>query len=54
MRRTTKALLFFSILSLCVLGAIFSPKETAKDREPKTQVMPVKNNQPHRPARLRV
>jgi hypothetical protein len=54
MRQGTKASLLFCALLLCALGAVFSPKEPAKDREPKTQVMPVNNQRPHRGIWLRV
>ena len=55
MTRTIKAALLFSILSLCALAAIFSPKEAAKnERDPRTQVVPVINHQPHRGFWLRV
>jgi hypothetical protein len=54
MTRTIKALLLFSVFSLCVLGAIFSPKEKREDRERPTQVVPVNNHQSRRDIGLRV
>jgi len=54
MTRTIKASLLFSILALCALGVIFSPKAGAPDRDSKTQVVPVNNRQPHRGVWLRV
>jgi hypothetical protein len=54
MTRTVKAALVLLILSLCALGAIFSPKETIKEREPNTWLVPVNNVQPQRGVWLRV
>jgi hypothetical protein len=54
MTRTIKAALFFSLLSLCTLAAVFSPREPAKERDSKTQVTPVNNHQRHRGIWLRV
>jgi hypothetical protein len=54
MSRTIKTALLFVVFSLCTVAAVFSPKETAPDRESKTQVIPVKNHQRHRGVWLRV
>jgi hypothetical protein len=54
MRRTLKSALLVVILSVCVMGAWFSPHELARDREQKTRVVPVNNAQPHRRIWLRV
>jgi hypothetical protein len=55
MKLTTKAALLFLSVMLCVLGAILSPKRTAKEeRDSHTQVVPVNNHQPHRGIWLRV
>jgi hypothetical protein len=54
MRQRTKASFLFCALLLCALGAAFSPGEPEKDREPKTQVMPVHNERPFRGVWLRV
>jgi hypothetical protein len=54
MRRTIKSALLVVILSVCVLGAFFSPHEVSRDREQKTRVVPVNNAQPHRRIWLRV
>jgi hypothetical protein len=48
MRHTVKTAILFCALSLCIFGAIFSPREPVKDREPATQLQPVNNRQPHR------
>ena len=48
MKRATKILMVAMCVSLCVGGAIFSVKENAKDSRPKTKVVPVNNDQPHR------
>ena len=54
MRRTIKSVLLFVALAICVLGALFSPQQVRRDREPKTRVVPVNNVQPHRTVWLRV
>src|SRR5436305_14285781 len=49
MKPTTKATLLFVCLMVCALGAILSPKETAKEeRDSHTQVVPVNNSHRHR------
>jgi hypothetical protein len=54
MRRTIKSALLVVILSICVVGALFSAHEVSRDREQKTRVVPVNNAQPHRRIWLRV
>jgi hypothetical protein len=54
MRRTIKSALLVVILSVCVVGALFSRHELARDRDQKTRVVPVNNAQPHRRIWLRV
>jgi hypothetical protein len=54
MTRTVKVVFVLLTFSLCVLGAIFSPKAKLEDREQRTHLVPVNNPQPHRPAWLRV
>jgi hypothetical protein len=54
MTRTIKAALLVSLLSLCALAAVFSPREPARERDSKTQVTPVNNHQRHRGIWLRV
>ncbi|HEX8897921.1 MAG TPA: hypothetical protein VF751_04430 [Chthoniobacterales bacterium] len=55
MKLTTKAALLFFCVMLCALGAVLSPRESAKDdRDSRTQVVPVNNHQPHRGIWLRV
>jgi len=55
MKPTTKATLLFVCLMVCALGAILSPKETAKEeRDSHTQVVPVNNSQRHRGIWLRI
>lgn len=50
----TKAAILFVCALLCTLGLIFSPKENAPESFPDTQLLPVKNQQPHRGIWLRV
>jgi hypothetical protein len=38
----------------CLLGVLLAPREIAPEREPKTNVVPVKNAEPHRSIGLRV
>jgi hypothetical protein len=52
--RTIKAALLLIILSLCALGAVFAPREPARERDSKMRVTPVNNHQPHRGIWLRV
>jgi hypothetical protein len=54
MRRTIKSVLLFVALAICVLGALFSPEQIRRDREPRTHVVPVNNAQPHRTVWIRV
>jgi hypothetical protein len=54
MTRTVKVALVLLTFSLCLLGAIFSPKAKLEDREQRTHLVPVNNPQPHRPAWMRV
>jgi hypothetical protein len=55
MKLTTKAALLFLCFMLCALGAVLSPKGTARDeRDSHTQVVPVKYHQRHRGIWLRV
>jgi len=55
MKLTTKAALLFLCFMVCALGAILSPKGTAKEeRDSHTQVVPVNNHQRHRNVWLRV
>ncbi|MEY2571936.1 MAG: hypothetical protein QOJ87_149 [Verrucomicrobiota bacterium] len=54
MTRTIKAALLVSLLSLCALAAVFSPREPVRERDSKTQVTPVNNHQRHRGIWLRV
>jgi hypothetical protein len=48
MRRSIKAAFLLLVFSVCALGVVFSPKGTAKEREPETQLLPVNNRAPHR------
>ena len=54
MTRMIKAAVLLMCFLVCTLGAFFSPKGSAPDRETKTQILPVNNRQPHRGAWLRV
>jgi hypothetical protein len=54
MKATTKAGLLFFCFLLCGFGAVLAPKETAKGRDSRRQVVPVNNHQPHRGVWLRV
>jgi len=55
MKLTTKAALLFLCFMVCALGAVLSPKGTAKDeRDSHTQVVPVNNSHRHRAIWLRV
>jgi len=54
MNRSAKILVLLVSLSLCAIGGILSPKENAKESEPKTQIVPVNNQQPQRNNWLRV
>jgi len=55
MNATTKAALLFFCFLICALGAILSPKGTAKEkRDSRTQVVPVNNSQRPRGIWLRV
>ena len=55
MKLTTKAALLFLCFMVCALGAVLSPKGTAKDeRDSHTQVVPVNNSHRYRGIWLRV
>jgi hypothetical protein len=54
MRRIIKSALLLVVLAVCVLGALFSPQQIRRDREPATHAVPVKNAQPKRGVWLRV
>jgi hypothetical protein len=54
MRRVIKSALLVVILSVCVLGALFPPREVSREREHNRRVVPVNNAQPHRHIWLRV
>jgi hypothetical protein len=54
MRRTIKSGLLVVAVAVCLLGVVMAPRQIAPEREPKTQVVPVKNVQPHRSIGLRV
>jgi hypothetical protein len=54
MTRTIKAAILFICISTCALAVVFSPRETASETLPQTQILPVKNQQPHRGIWLRV
>ena len=54
MTRIIKAVVLVICLSLCALGAIFSPAEHAEDTASKPQFVPVRNAQPARGIWLRV
>jgi hypothetical protein len=54
MRRMIKSALLLVVLAICVLGALFSPQQVRRDREPNTNLVPVNNAQPHRKMWLRV
>jgi hypothetical protein len=54
MNRSAKILVLLVSLSLCAIGGILSPKENAKESEPKTQIVPVNNHQSQRGVWLRV
>jgi hypothetical protein len=52
--RTIKAALLLILFSLCALGAVFAPREPARERDSKMHATPVNNHQPHRGIWLRV
>jgi hypothetical protein len=54
MRRTTKSGLLVMAVAACLLGVLLAPREIAPEREPKTQVVPVRNAHPYRSLGLRV
>ena len=54
MRPTTKAALLFLCFLLCAVGAALSPNETTSELQPKRDLVPVNNQQPHRGVWLRV
>jgi hypothetical protein len=54
MNRTAKILTVLVCFSLCAAGAVFSPKDSAKGGESKTQMVPINNHQPQRGIWLRV
>jgi hypothetical protein len=54
MNRSAKILALLICISLCTIGVLLSPKQTAKDGESKTQIVPVNNQQSHRGVWLRV
>jgi hypothetical protein len=54
MTRTIKAAVLLMCFLVCALAAFFSPKDTAKDTETRTHVVPVNNQQSHRGIWLRV
>jgi hypothetical protein len=54
MTRTIKAAVLLMCFLVCAVAALFSPKDTAKDTETRTQLVPVNNQQSHRGIWLRV
>ena len=47
MNAATKILIIGCCIFLCGVGALLSSKENAKGVEPKSQIAPVINRQPH-------
>jgi hypothetical protein len=54
MKAAPKILIIGCCILLCGMGALVSSKENSKNSEPKTQIAPVINRQPHHRIWLRV